>query len=240
MAKPDRSSIDLERPRVAVRQIRGLRWNSVGEAELVRGHQAVRHNPNTVPACESLDGGIQVNRRSPLQHGAHPGHVVQPTPGPPQLTRLDEARQCLVDSIPTTEIEEVLRRAHPLSSTMGGHPFHDFVGYAGHFVAPSRGEVLVRILAGVSYSLKVVSKWHRSADMGPTLGFGYTCGAAKAVSPVTTLTAPTAETAGVCQRVHHSGSDVSLRVPARPSPQSFGHALPRRRSSLDAPHQEPV
>ena len=136
MSKPDRPPSDLERPRGAIRNIRDLRRHCGGETGLVRSNETIGYNPNTVPSCQCRDGGIQVNRRSPFQHSAHPWHVGQPVADPPQPALPDEARQRLIDGCAAAEIEEG-GCAHPPSSTVCGHPLHDLLGYGSHVITPS-------------------------------------------------------------------------------------------------------
>ena len=47
-----------------------------------------------------------------------------------------EARQSLVDGRTAGDVQKVLRRAHPRSSIVVGHPLHDLVGYAIHWITP--------------------------------------------------------------------------------------------------------
>ncbi len=146
MPEPDSPSVDLERPRVAVRHVADLRGHGIGEAKLIRGYQAIRHDPHTVPSCQRCNGGIQIDRRWPIQHVADPGHVVQAVAHPAQPSRLDETRQSLVDGLAAAEVQEVSGRAHPASAIVGGHPLPDLVGDSSHWITfIAFGCLLVRV-----------------------------------------------------------------------------------------------
>ena len=134
MSEPDRSSVDLERPRVAVRHVADLRGDRVRETQVIRSHQTIRHDAETVPPCQCCDGGIQVDRRGPLQHVADPGHVVKSVSDPAQLAGFDEARQGLVNGLTAPEVQEVLGRAHPPSAGVRGHPIHYLAGHTRHWI----------------------------------------------------------------------------------------------------------
>ena len=84
VSEPDGSSIYLEQPRVAVRHIADLRGHRVGEAQLMRGHQTVRHVSRTIPSCQCFDGGIQIDRNRLIQQLADPRHVIQAMAYPAQ------------------------------------------------------------------------------------------------------------------------------------------------------------
>ena len=48
VAEPDGPTVDLERPGVAIRHVGGLARHGIRETQLIRGHQAVGHDPDTV------------------------------------------------------------------------------------------------------------------------------------------------------------------------------------------------
>ena len=135
MAEEDRSTIDLERPGGAIGHVAGLGGYGVGQAELIRGYQSVGHDPNAVPPCDRLDGGIQFDGRGSLQHTADPRQVVESVADPAQPAGLHEARQGLVDGLTACNVQEVLRRAQPGRSIVFGDPRHDLVGRSLHWVA---------------------------------------------------------------------------------------------------------
>ena len=135
MAEEDRSTIDLERPSGAIGHVARLRGHGVGEAKLIRGYQSIGHDPDAVPTCDRLDGGIQIDGRRSLQHTADPRQVVESVADAAQPAGFHEAGQGLVDGLTAGNVQEVLRRAQRRCSIVFGDPLHDLIGRSIHWIA---------------------------------------------------------------------------------------------------------
>ena len=85
MPYADRSPVDLDRFCRSISHITGFGRHCIGQAELVRGHQAIGHDPDIVPAGYGSNGYIDAGGGWTLQNTTDPGHIVEPAPDPTKL-----------------------------------------------------------------------------------------------------------------------------------------------------------
>ena len=138
MPQPHGPIADFHVPRRPVRHIACLRWDSIGQAQLVRCGDAIGHDANTIAPREGCNRLVHVDRCRPLQDAAGAGKIVKPTADTTQITTLCQARQRLVDSRTATEVEEVLGGANPLPASLRTKALHDYIRNTSHLSGPRR------------------------------------------------------------------------------------------------------
>lgn len=114
MPQMDGATANFHVSRWPVRHIACLRWNRVGQAQLVRCDDAIGHDAYTVTPRDGGDRLFHIDWCRPLKDAANAGQIIKPSADATEVTVLCQSRQRLIDSITAADVEEVFGCANPL------------------------------------------------------------------------------------------------------------------------------